>query len=237
MSSSPLPASLPSLPSPSFPRWPRSGCPGPPVAAAPRAYRPSGSGLGVSAEGSPAPPALSPEARRLRRRGRGCFWAASSGSMERTGGLGVGRWPGARQTRWDGHRARPLLPGEQILSGGLRHRRRHLPGFENGGRAAASQSGDSGRLLGNVRSRPAGAEADTGKHYSGRPWVSFVLGSRSPKVRFLPHGSSIRTSATGQGELEPEVGPSARGWAGGEIGSDDLNRDLVVGHRGAKFLA
>lgn len=74
--------------SPPFPVRPRTGRPGPHVAAAPRAYRPSSSGLGVSAEGPPAPPALSPEARRLRLRGRGCFWAASSGSMARRGGGG-----------------------------------------------------------------------------------------------------------------------------------------------------
>ena len=145
----PLSASLPPPPAPRSDRTPGS-----PVAAAPSAYRPSGPGLGVSAEGPAAPSALSPEARRLRLRGRGCFWAACSGSMARRG---VGRWPGARGTRWVGHRARPLLPGEQFLSGVRRHRRRHLPGFENGGRAAPSQSGGSGRLLGNVKSRPFGA--------------------------------------------------------------------------------
>lgn len=135
--------------SPLSPSWTSGRLPGSPVAAAPCAHLPSGSGPGVSGEGPAAPPVQCSEARRLRLRGWGCCWAASSGSMAPRG---VGQWPGAWEARRDGHRAGLLLPRENFLSGA--RRRRHLPVFENGGRAAASQSGDNGQLLGNMSPTP-----------------------------------------------------------------------------------
>lgn len=167
MSLSPLPASLPSLsplPPPASDRTPgspsRSRHPGLPAVR----FRPGGVGRrfpGAACIERGGPAASPPRPGLLLGRQ---LWLHGAGV-----GWGVGRWPGAWETRWDGHRARPLLPGEQFLSGGRRHCRRHLPGFENGGRAAASQSEDIGRLLGNVKSRPFDRMVEgTALHASGR---------------------------------------------------------------------
>lgn len=97
---------------------------------------------------------------------------------------GVGRWPGAREALRDGHRAGPLLLAEKFQSRARCRRRRHLLGFENGGRVSASQSGDNGQLLGNMSPAPLPslpvARAETGKEgwlegislqISELPWI------------------------------------------------------------------
>lgn len=95
--------SSPPLPSP----LPRTRSFGPdarvPGRCRPCSHLPSGLGSGLSAEDPAAPPALRPEARRLRLRGGGCFWVAGSGPMARrwvVGGSGrVSGDPQGRGTR------------------------------------------------------------------------------------------------------------------------------------------
>lgn len=103
--------------------------------------------------------AKAPRPRRRRTRTLGGFASAAGAAFGpparapwRGGGGAVAGCP---ESLRDGHRARRLWPRAKCLSGTRRrHHRRHLPGFENGGRATASQSGRSGRLLGNARPAP-----------------------------------------------------------------------------------
>lgn len=183
-----------------------------PVVAGPRVHLRSGSGPGVSGEGPAAPPAPSSEVRRLRLGGWGGFWAASSGSMARRG---MEQWPGAREVRRDGHRAQALLSGEKFLSGmSRRGRRRHVPGFENGGRLAASQSRDSPLVARKRESRPLSLPAPPGALEAGKGrglegtslqicWVvlDFIL-FLNPKARYLFHCSFHFHQAKAQERLK-----------------------------------
>ena len=128
----PLPSLGPDTPSPQAPSIPRS----PAVLAGPGGV---GGWLRGAAGVEPRGPAASPPRPAL----------LLGLQLGLHGVEGAARWLGAQEARWERHGARPLRPGDGFLSGRRRHlRRRHLPGFENGGRAATSQSGDAARLLG-----------------------------------------------------------------------------------------
>lgn len=127
------PPGSPVHPSPESPDLPRLSLP-----TSGQPHLSFAAGPGVSAGSPAARSSLSTEALRLLLRGRGCFWAAGSGSMSGGGG----RWPSAQETDRGGHGARQLLRGSIIR------------GFENGGCPATGQSEGGKRLLDYVESRP-----------------------------------------------------------------------------------
>jgi hypothetical protein len=97
-------------------------------------------GPGVSAGSPAAGSSLSIETLRLLLRGRGCFWAAGSGSMSGEGGL-VGRWPSAQETDRGGHNARQLLRGSKSPSS-----RERLPPSSGDLKMAAAQRSANQRV-------------------------------------------------------------------------------------------
>lgn len=75
--------------------------------------------------------------------------------------------------------------------------------------------------------RPANRETAGGCWETGGPAPRARARTRESStvggLGFLPPGSPVGTHATGQGERQPEAGPTTRGWAAGEIGRDDPN--------------
>lgn len=106
------PPGSPVHPSPESPDLPRLSLP-----TSGQPHLSFAAGPGVSAGSPAARSSLSTEALRLLLRGRGCFWAAGSGSMSGGGGE---RWPSAQETDRGGHGARQLLRGSKLLPSRVR---------------------------------------------------------------------------------------------------------------------